>query len=75
MNERAQARCSVTMTIEVIPDDVWGDDCSIAQVRKQGIDSARSMIEKMFRDNRRFSLLRIDKADVVTFQEPTEAKS
>lgn len=72
MSDRAQARCRVTMTIEVIPHDVWGEDCTIDQARRQGIESARSLVIGVFKNDQRFRLLSIDDADVVTFQKKME---
>lgn len=39
-----KARVVVTLDIDV--DGTWGDDCTVAQVKKQAIDNANHMLTK-----------------------------
>ena len=37
---------TVKVTLEIKADSTWGDDCTVGQVKKQAIDSARKIIGK-----------------------------
>lgn len=38
------AHAVVRITVEIPLDDSWGDDCTVAQIRKQAQDGARTAI-------------------------------
>lgn len=72
-SERSRARCSVVLCVEVLPDDEWGDDCTVAQVRQQGVRSAEAVVRRMLETKvhgGRVKLVRIDAVNVVTFSRP-----
>jgi hypothetical protein len=37
--DRITARATVTVTLEIVIDSTWGDDCTVSQIHKQAIDS------------------------------------
>lgn len=77
-NERSQARCKVVLTIEVVPHDAWGDDCSIAQVRAQATRAAVGMVRGMLDAQIKGGTMRlvsVDETNVVTFQKAVAVKA
>lgn len=45
MGKKVRARARVQVTVEIDVDDVWGEDCAIAQVHKQAKESARNALQ------------------------------
>ena len=37
---KVQANVRVQVTLQILPDDSWGEECGLPQIWKQGIDSA-----------------------------------
>lgn len=47
MSEKLQARTRVRVVLDIWPTDVWGQDCPMAQVYKQGQESALQVLQNM----------------------------
>lgn len=41
---RVQAKVRVRASVEIAPDTGWGDDCTVAQARSQGIEAALALL-------------------------------
>jgi hypothetical protein len=46
--KRKQAIAKVKVTLEIVVDSVWGEDCTIGQVHKQATDQATLLIRQSF---------------------------
>ena len=44
---RVVARARVQITVEILVDDTWGDDCPVAQVHRQAKESALGILQRM----------------------------
>ena len=52
------AKAIVKVLLEIEVDSVWGDDCTVGQVKKQAMDQATATIAKAFeQDIRRIKLI------------------
>jgi hypothetical protein len=43
---RVQASVRVRASVEIAPDTGWGDDCTVAQARSQGIEAALALLDR-----------------------------
>lgn len=67
--DKRQVRATVTVTVNVLADSVWGKECSMGQIEKQAIVEVRGTLEKLFKGSRRVKLLTENKV-VVIYVEP-----
>lgn len=48
MTEKVKTTAIVTVTLEVLPGDSWGETCELAQVFKQAKESAENRLRNLF---------------------------
>ncbi len=48
---KVRTRARATITIEFPLSDVWGPDAPLEQVHRQGVESARGELERLFTPN------------------------
>lgn len=57
--KRITASVKMRLLVEVAPTDTWGDDCSIAQIERQGREAAISVAQALSAKDPRVRLVEI----------------
>lgn len=66
---RVTAKAVVNVTVEVSPGDVWGEECTIAQARSQGAESAMNKLARALTTDTGLRIVGKPKVTVVTVVE------
>jgi|GEM_PF-5942097 hypothetical protein len=52
----ATVTATVSINLEIEVNDTWGDQCSVAQVKKQSMESANGMLSKLLEGHRNINM-------------------
>lgn len=57
-------RVELVLSIEV--DSAWGEDCTVKQIYKQGVDSAIAKVERALKDYRGVRIVSVKDVEMTT---------
>lgn len=67
MKTKATVRVRVVLGVEVA--STWGDNCSVAQVRKQGVDAAEAIVRRALKDAAEVKVLGVESLEMTVTHE------
>lgn len=67
MKTTATVRVRVVVGVEV--GSAWGDDCTVAQVRKQGAEAGENIVRNALADDKRVKLFGVESLEMTVVNE------